>query len=402
MNTRIGLEGTQSLPFDFSVAGELIFQPSPSPSELFARNVAKLKSSEAAATTADKKDQPDQPPVPVHPLEPMKHRIFLAKEETKLMHDIVSRLLINTPAASKYSDLPPPAQAHLKLGLVPRKLETPIYKQIDDLQYALAAKKEHLHDTAKRLSDSSVRILKALTRENQFYGETALRLRQNSWILQARGEYGGRLLFIDYGFSNAGSTYYEIGEADILRDIRTSHGESQDTSVQDVTVVMPHTIDKRLTIHWQHSLRKEASTAPPFVSRDMSSMDDDDIGDEAGSPCTTCPDEWIHQKLLTGRNSIFEAELFHLLSRDAAGGLGLARNSVVATNSISIAIDGASTVEIKLTNQRDTQDNVNDRSRLLEIHARQALRKLHRTQRAVSQQHIIPGLSGAKRQVRSH
>lgn len=148
------------------------------------------------------------------PVKQLKDLIYFAKEEMVLASDVLSRLIRDD---EQVGCTPTPAK--------PGKSDFAIIK---DSELTLASKIEHLKQCSVYLKSRHDSLSETLALEDEFYSDFCLFLFKNNWFLQKR--IHDQSLYLDYSFTHSGSTFNEIGQAEI----------------QGVDIFLPHTRKSRL------------------------------------------------------------------------------------------------------------------------------------------------------------
>ncbi|RKO84416.1 hypothetical protein BDK51DRAFT_32060, partial [Blyttiomyces helicus] len=303
------------------------------------------------------------------PVERVRERVYYAREEIKLLCDIVTRLIDSAHQKPDQPDL-----LHLRLAHAPRRQPANDAKQIDDLRLAINAKDEDLRQIAAYLKSSAEGLVTNMERENRFYGDFSLKLRQHDWILQSRGGRPGlpRALYLDYGFRHgkgictgggeggqgssrgkvvtyltaanftpnsyfsAGSTFSEIGEADVWRDLSATPSGDAVSADNELEIVVPHRRPKKVLV-----------VVVPTAGAGG-------VGDAAAS------ESGVFKKLASAQSTIFETELFNEILKEATTGEPVARSARVTAKAVIVPISDEESLRVDVV---DLQRRASCRSR---------------------------------------
>ncbi|KNC97912.1 uncharacterized protein SPPG_06903, partial [Spizellomyces punctatus DAOM BR117] len=315
-------------------------------------------------------------------LEAIKENIYLAWAEVQFSLDLVERLLANEKRTSQDAD-----NSYLRLLPAPRKPAPPPRQQIDDLQLILSAKFQHLKLVAKNLRDAGERLQTSLDRDQSFYGTFTTNLRSKDWVLQARSG-SERGLYVDYGFGQAGSDYYQVGHAEIWRNLTAPEKRKREDNVEEeVDLILPRVNAKRMRITTVSGLTRMSDEK--FQRRQ-----DSDFWSHWANE-NDRKESGLYRQLSRAQSAIFDAEIFDHVSREAARESAaevtrILPNAVAAsvgatsTKLVVSLVDGDETVPNPCTSDDAQQPSqVTSISQpdgaLLELVAQQALRRQHRT-----------------------
>lgn len=230
--------------------------------------------------TVKQEDPADNAAASTDPIKELKDLVYYGKEEVVLAADVSHRLL----SLAKISpDDPPPL---LGCTLAPAKAQIPPIALISAAELVLSWKLEQLKTAAEFLSAQHSSMSTTLEQENLFYGDFCMRLFSHNWFLQKQG--AGKGLFVDYSYTNAGSSFHEIGLAELVRD-----GEAS------ARLVLPHSRRRRVSLQ----------RIPVDGTRG--------IGSAKQPPVTTDKtlDDPVIQQLRDAQATIFENELFSVVCR---------------------------------------------------------------------------------------
>eukprot|EP00842_Homolaphlyctis_polyrhiza_P005309 jgi/Hompol1/577/HPOL_004169-RA len=174
--------------------------------------------------------------------------------------------------------------------------------RIKDLKFLLASKIASIRNTSSDLAAHASRMAELVDKESKFYGSDAMELRRHNWPLKPRlGSMNGAVLYVDYGFRNAGSRFEEISEAEVIRD---SHQTKVD-AINSLTVVPVHRSPFMLEFSFLSSNLPSASQPP---SSNIASYIPVSL---QGAEKTG---KRFSADLAIGRLAVFESELFSKIS----------------------------------------------------------------------------------------
>ncbi|KAI8618982.1 hypothetical protein BC830DRAFT_1106268 [Chytriomyces sp. MP71] len=186
------------------------------------------------------------------PIVQMKDNIFWAREQIRFAIDLLIKLdahvaMVLPPIPGAQPQLKPLIRLH-QLNRLPA---TSIFKQIDAIRLALAAKKMQLMDASTTLQAASTRLEQTLLNETKFYGSVAVdQLRQHNWILHSDLGRWGRALYVDYGLKYSGSFSQEMCQAFFTWTSTSSPSSS--SSPVSLTSSSAKRSKNKITLKYQH------------------------------------------------------------------------------------------------------------------------------------------------------
>ncbi|TPX71412.1 hypothetical protein SpCBS45565_g01051 [Spizellomyces sp. 'palustris'] len=335
-------------------------------------------------------------------LEAVKENIYLAWAEVQFSLDLVERLLANERRTSPDED-----NSYLRLLPAPRKPAPPPRQQVDDLQLSLSAKFQHLKLVAKNLRDAGERLQTSLDRDQSFYGTFTTNLRAKDWVLQARSGLE-RGLYVDYGFGQAGSDYYQVGQAEIWRNLTAPEKRKREDNVEEeVDLILPRVNAKRMRITTVSGMTRmndeifQRSQDSDFWSHWANENGNKYVferPDKVSINLYCCKDRkeiGLYRQLSRAQSAIFDAEIFDHVSKETARE-STAEVSRILPNAVAASVGATSTkLVVSLVDGDETVPNpcTSDDAQqpseltsisqpdgaLLELVAQQALRRQHRT-----------------------
>ncbi|KAG0040643.1 hypothetical protein BGZ82_000064 [Podila clonocystis] len=322
----------ERLPFDINDKGEELYIPDGDPSEKLKRKVKTIvdlagdhyddftenlpkpqepgQDENASDTTgaknedvtAENVDQPSSTPVILASINAQRMttpqgvygKLWHAQGEIRIALDVLTTIIASYQTANiKDSQQYPLPPGTLKCEYV-TKATVPLSNQISSEKLALGSKKNHLRKASQILMQGAENLKKVMENEDQFW-EGALRLRKNNWSIGSKT--GGAAPRVNrLGSGSQLSVYYGFGDVPLNPDAENSNIElfipNQTGKVVVVSLVMRGT-------EYCRGSRKEK----PATSK------------------TT-----LHSQLLSAQSSLFDAELFQDLVKEAR----------IMTNSVSI------------------------------------------------------------------
>ncbi|KAJ3045709.1 hypothetical protein HDV00_007835 [Rhizophlyctis rosea] len=386
---------------DIDASGNEVFVSKPTFEEQFTKNAArvdveKLRNAAhvlgaqeplkdvAEAEAADISTQ-------IHPIYAIQRGASLALEEVMISLDLIGQLRNRTLK---------PAEAFFKTAYVPNRPEAPPAKQIDAILYAITSKTDQLKSVAEYLQKSADQLLKTRAREERFYEDFALKLRQYNWILQSRTMPGApRQLSVDYGFRHAGSTYVGPQTAFVFRDLTSAGGTEDEANVEkEVELAVPRGA-KRVRITCAgvddglQAKKRKSNFWDSWERPDGLSGSNGCSGFTKLNYLLTDTDIWeTNASLANARATSFELELFREIAKELSGKSSLVTNARILPQSIALPTSYNTSLEIELTKRQalstsadgngESTDLYENDGTILQVLAQTELRKLHKMNRA--------------------
>ncbi|KAJ3053374.1 hypothetical protein HK097_004424 [Rhizophlyctis rosea] len=359
---------------DIDAFGNEIYSSQPTPAEQFSQNASRLDLLKLLADTINSEPTPSKEDAPiaevetpqVHPWYALQDGIHYAKHEIEQTLNLIKQL---------YNRTAKPEDACFTTAYAPHRPDPTPAKQIETILCAITSKSDHLQSVSEYLKASAQKLTATGTREERFYKDFALKLRQYNWILQQDGKTGQ--LFVDYGFRNSGSGYQASTVAHVIRDILPI-GENEEVDVEKEVELnfRPPRGAKRVRISSAKGLSMEGG------------------GVEVGSDRWEVPDEdtmETHRQLKEARATAYERELFDEIMKELSTKQALTTNARILPQSISLPTSHESSVSINLVRKRkrEIEDATpegglivgGDEEALLEVLAHRGLRNLHKFNR---------------------
>ncbi|KAI8919591.1 Pre protein translocase subunit Sec66-domain-containing protein, partial [Entophlyctis helioformis] len=321
-------------------------------------------------------------------LDQIKERVFYAREEIQLALDITTRLIA---ARVRKPQDPQAIENQLRISRIARRQAPKPFSRIKDIQHLISSKLLCLRDASSVLARHAASLQRIVEQEQQFYGQQAFILRHYNWPLHPRlGVVHGAILYVDYGFSKAGSKFHEIAEADVVRhapEAPTPVGQSNSDSI---TIVAVH--KKALLLRISLEPPDASIAAGPCAQHLISYVPYALQGTSIS--CTHTSSDAFTPHLASGRLAVFEAELFDSVpTHPNLHGLILVqiikelstqsvfgRHARLSTNAFVFQLDHHQAVHGALSDAVDVSTNADISSRWLALGTRIALRKQQKLQ----------------------
>ncbi|KAG0029665.1 hypothetical protein BGZ81_003546 [Podila clonocystis] len=368
----------ERLPFDINDKGEELYIPDGDPSEKLKRKVKTIvdlagdhyddftenlpkpqepgQDENASDTTGAKNedattenvDQPSSTPVILASINAQRMttpqgvygKLWHAQGEIRIALDVLTTIIASYQTANiKDSQQYPLPPGTLKCEYV-TKATVPLSNQISSEKLALGSKKNHLRKASQILMQGAENLRKVMENEDQFW-EGALRLRKNNWsigsktggaALRVNRLGSGSQLSVYYGFGDVGSLHGDrnFAVADLVRSQVPLNPDAENSNIElfilnQTGKVVVVSLVMRGTEYCRGSRKEKPATSK-----------------------TT-----LHSQLLSAQSSLFDAELFQDLVKEAR----IMTNSVsIVDNEIFLPINDE--LELKISHRKPTDEEL--------------------------------------------
>ncbi|KAF9028498.1 hypothetical protein BGZ52_010823 [Haplosporangium bisporale] len=264
-------------------------------------------------------------------------KLWHAQGEIRIALDVLTTIIAsyqvgNNIKANQELPLPP---GTLKCEYV-TKATVPLSSQISSEKLALGSKKNHLRKASQILMQGAENLKKVMENEDQFW-EGALRLRKNNWSIGSRSSgsahrinrhAAGSQLSVYYGFGDVGSLHGDRSYA-VADLVRSQVPLESDTANSNIELFIPNQTGKVVVVS--------------LIMRGTEYCRDS----HKDKPTTS--KKTLHSQLLSAQSSLFDAELFQDLVREAR----IMTNSVsIVDNEIFLPINDE--LELKISHRKPT------------------------------------------------